>query len=285
MNYPRNNGAAVAVSNKALMDLKSAIERRRDSLAAVASKHLKPERLIKLAIVGASRNPSLLTCSHESIIKALMEASECGLEPFSALNLAYVVPYKNGRTGVSEAQFIPSYRGLIDIARRSGQIKTIEAKIIYERDKYEVEEGLNPKLIHIPCLDGKDRGKEIIIYAIARLKDGGVQYEIMTVSDIEKIRSKSRAPNNGPWVDHWGAMAKKTCLKQLCKLLPTSPELSRYIEKDNDMEAGNEIIDYGFLEKASTHEIIESHAVDTPSKAESLLERLAGVTGTQEGGE
>lgn len=260
--------------NQRLMGLKALLEQRKGAIAAVLPTHMTPERLIKISLVAASRSPALLACSPDSIFSSLMDASQLGLEPFTGLNLSYIIPYKNGRTGVSEAKFIPSYRGMLELARRSGQIKSIDSDIIYEHDKWEIEKGLTPKLVHIPNFTCKDRGKALLVYSIAKFKDDGYQFNIMTIDQIEKIRSKSKSANSGPWVDFWEEMAKKSCLKSLLKLCPMGVELAKAIAKDNAVESGDEHVDIDYIDATSS---IESDEVVThATKAEELIEKLSG---------
>jgi recombination protein RecT len=228
------NKPVVANSDK-LSNLKNLLERSKGSIAKTLPTHMSAERMVKIAVVAASRNPALLQCDPLSLLRALMEASQLGLEPFTGLQQAYIIPFRNHKTGQHEAQFIPSYRGLIDLARRSGNIVSIEAHLVYEHDTFEVEMGLNPKLRHVPFFEGS-RGKIKLVYAVAILKDGGQQFEVMSKSDVDEVKATSKSANNGPWVSHYGEMCRKTCVKRLVKYLPMSVELAKAITKDNAAE-------------------------------------------------
>jgi len=267
------NGQMLQVNNQKLMSLRHLLEQRKSSISAVLPSHMTPERLIKIAVVAASRNPLLLQCSPESIFSSLMDASQLGLEPFTGLNLSYIIPYRNGKTGMTEAKFIPSYRGLLDLARRSGQIKSVMAEIVYERDEIIIEKGLEPKLVHKPVYDGKDAGKPILVYAIAHFKDGGYQFVVMTIPEIDAVRKKSKSPNNGPWVEFWSEMAKKTVLKNLLKYCPSSLELSKAIDKDNSVDSGEDAIDIDCMD---TPDSVDEESFKTSSKADDLVEKLVG---------
>jgi recombination protein RecT len=226
----------VLANNEKLSNLKNLLEKSKGSIAKTLPTHMSAERMVKIAVVAASRNPALLQCDPLSLLRALMEASQLGLEPFTGLQQAYIIPFKNHKTGQTEAQFIPSYRGLIDLARRSGNIISIEAHLVYEHDTFEVEMGLNPKLRHVPYFEGS-RGKIKLVYAVAILKDGGQQFEVMSKSDVDEVKATSKSSNNGPWVSHYGEMCRKTCVKRLVKYLPMSVEMARAITKDNAAEA------------------------------------------------
>lgn len=235
------NNRAVAGTAKAKMDnLRGLLEKMKASMLAVLPKHITPERMIKVALVSASRTPRLLECTPQSFFAAMMQAAELGLEPGGALGHAYLVPFKNGSTQKYEVVMIPGYRGLIALARRSGEIRSIEARPVYERDRFFVRFGLDPKLDHEPNLevDGKDR-KLKAVYAMAELTDGVRQVEYMTKADVDHIRKKSKAANDGPWVTDYDEMSRKTAVKRLCKYLPLSPELAKAVAIDNAAEAGD----------------------------------------------
>ncbi len=211
--------------------LKTLLDRARPSLAAVLPKHLNPDKLIKVALVATSRTPALLQCTPTSVLQAVMTASQLGLEPGGVLGSAYLVPYK------SECQLVIGYRGLIDLARRSGKIASVEAHVVYANDKFTIRHGLTPALEHEPNLAGEP-GDVVAAYAIARLHDGSTQVEVMTRKQLDAIRTRSRAGNSGPWATDTDEMYRKTVVKRLCKYLPLSVELASAIEADNRAESG-----------------------------------------------
>jgi recombination protein RecT len=224
---------------KARMDsLKTMLERAKLSMSMVVPRHVTPERLIKLALVAASRTPRLLECTPESIVQGVMSAAQLGLDVGGVLGSAYLVPYKNKKTDRYEAQFIPGYRGLIDLARRSGSIESIEARVVKEKDLFEFEYGLNPKLRHVPSNDDSP-GPTVRAYGIAKLKDGGVQVEVMTIAQLNLIRSRSRAKDDGPWVTDTDEMYRKTVVRRLFKYLPVSVELATALELEDRAEDGS----------------------------------------------
>lgn len=218
---------------------KGMLEKAKDSIAAVLPKHLTPERIMKIATVAVSRTPALMECTPASIVQSVVISSQLGLEAGGPLGHAYLVPYRNNKTGKMEAQFIPGYRGLIDLARRSGQVLSIEAHCVYEKDEWEyanTHEGT--KLRHVPFWDG-DRGVLRRVYAIARLKETPVpQIEVMSKSDVDKIRAKSKAKDSGPWVTDYDEMARKTVVRRIVKYLPMSVELTSALTIEERAESG-----------------------------------------------
>lgn len=252
-------------------ELKGMIAKAMPSMNAVIPKHVTAERLAKIAMVAASRNPILNQCTALSIVNSLMDASALGLEPSGPLGLAYLVPFKNNKIGAWEAQFMPSYKGLIDLARRSGNIKSIEAHVVREKDHFECSFGIEPKLVHIPAWDCDDPGFVRLVYAVARLTDGGTQVEVMTKSEVEKVRRSSRAAESGPWQQWPEEMAKKTVIKRLCKMLPMSVELAKAVEKDNAADTGEPFID---IDTVSEDDFAPPADEKPQSKTDALADKL-----------
>lgn len=246
------DSTAIARTEPKPMDtLKRLFESARPSMEAVIPKHLNAEKLIKIALVAVSRNPKLLSCTPQSILQSVMTASQLGLDCGGALGSAHLVPFKKNYKDAEgqwrsrmEAQLIVGYRGLIDLARRSGEIQTIEAHPVYPGESFTIEFGLEPKLIHVPSLEAKKKEKvgdksvstAIAFYSVCHLKDGGRQVEMMSRADVDDIRSRSRSADDGPWVTDYDEMGRKTVVKRLCKYLPLSPEAQEAIIRDNETE-------------------------------------------------
>ncbi len=229
----RQPPAPATVGNKGT--LQSLLENKhvQQSIADIIPKHLTPNRLVKMMLVAVSRTPKLLECTQESVLQAAMRSAELGLDCGGTLGQAYLVPFYNGKTQAMECQFIPGYRGLIDLARRGGQIASIRAHCVYTNDTFTVEYGTAECIVHKPKLDG-GRGELLCVYAIAELKDGSTQSETMTRDQVDDIRGRSKAGDSGPWKTDYDEMARKTVVRRLCKYLPLSAELERAMEIDND---------------------------------------------------
>lgn len=228
-----------------LATLKALFERSRASIAEAMPRHLSVERILRVTLAAVGRTPLLLQCDQASILKSVMVAAQLGLEPTGVLGSAYLVPYRNTKTGRYEAQLIIGYRGLIDLARRSGQIASIDARVVRTSDRFICTFGLLPVLEHEPCWDD-DPGELRAVYAVARLTDGSTQLEVMTKAEIEKIRLRAKAGNNGPWITDYEEMARKTVVRRLAKYLPLSVELETAFRIQQDAEAG-EVTDYSEL--------------------------------------
>ena len=124
-------------------------------------------------------------------------------------------------------------KGLIDLAYRSGQVKSIQAHVVYENDEFEYEFGLDPKLKHVPA--ASNRGAPIAYYAVYNTKDGGFGFEVMSIDDVRAFArkySKSYGSESSPWTTNFDAMAKKTVLKQVLKYAPLKTDFVRGIAQD-----------------------------------------------------
>lgn len=204
-------------------------EQMKPAIAQAIPKHLTPDRLLRIATTSIRTNPKLKVCTPESLLGAVMQCAQLGLEP-SILGHAYLIPYKN--KGIDECQFQIGYKGLIELARRTGQISSIMAQAVHANDEFEYEYGLNERLKHVPS-DG-DRGPVIKYYAYAKFKDGGYSFMVMSRADIAAHRDKfSKAKTYGPWIDHFDEMAKKTVLKALMKYMPISVDFQRAVDQDS----------------------------------------------------
>jgi len=158
-----------------------------------------------------------------------MRCAETGLEPIGAGG-AWPVPFRN-KNGTREVQFIADWRGLINLAKRTDQIKHAYGEVVCENDEIEYQKGDNPMLTHKPNL--KDRGKPIGAYCIVVLPDDTRHIEYMAYSDIEAIRKRSKASGTGPWVTDWGQMAIKTVVRRALKPFAGSPQMQTAIELDD----------------------------------------------------
>src|SRR5690625_5055336 len=195
-------------------------------------KHMSVDRLLRLAMTTIRTTPELRQADVASLLGGVMQAAQLGLEP-GLLGQCYLLPFKNNKKGTTDVQFIIGYKGMIDLARRSGHIQSIYAHAVYEKDEFEYELGLNPKLNHKPFMDG-DRGDYIGSYAVAHFKDGGYQFEFMPKAEIEKRRNASPGGRSkySPWNNYYEEMANKTVIRHMWKYLPISVEIQEAVQYD-----------------------------------------------------
>lgn len=194
-------------------------------IQAVMPKHMSSERMYQIALSAINTTPKLAECSPATILSCVMKCSALGLEPSAVdgLGRAYILPYRS-KQGM-QAQLILGYKGMIALARRSGEIKDISARAVYEGDEFDYSFGLDEHLSHKPAArEHKDGEKPTHVYMVAHFKDGGHYMDVMTFQEVEAIRKRSKAANNGPWVTDYEAMAKKTVIRRAFPYLPVSVE-------------------------------------------------------------
>lgn len=222
------------MSTTAVSTIREMLDKSKDQIALALPKHLDADRMLRIAMTSIQQNPKLMECTPKSLIAAVIEAAQLGLEPDGILGRAYLVPYKV--KGELRAQLQIGYRGFIDLAYRSGRVNSIYAHPVFEKDHYEIQLGLEPRLVHIPA-EG-DRGKLVAAYAVVKLKEGDPDFEWMWMSDIEKIRRSSKAADDGPWQTHPEEMARKTPIRRLAKRIPLSTDFVRAGVLDEYVDAG-----------------------------------------------
>ena len=205
--------------------VRAALEKMKPQLAMALPRHLTPDRLVRVAMTAAQNTPKLLECDRTSVYAAVVTCAQLGLEPDGVLGQAYLIPYGD------KVQFIPGYKGLISLARNSGEVVSIGAHEVCERDEFRFAFGLHEDLHHVPARG--DRGEITHFYAIARFRDGGHHWDVMTREEVDTIRDNSQgyrtakrfAKNgaiNSPWAQHYVEMGKKTVIRRIAKYLPLS---------------------------------------------------------------
>lgn len=204
-------------------------------ISAVMPKHMSSERMFQLAMSCYNQTPKLNQCSPQSVLSCLMKCSALGLEPSAVdgLGRAYILPFFNKNTGSYEATFLIGYKGEIDLARRSGQIKDISARVVREGDEFEYEYGLTECLRHVPSTEPIDGRPVTHVYMVAHFKDGGHYIDVMSKEEVEEVRKRSKSPNNGPWKSDWEAMARKTVIRRAFPYLPVSVEAESAVAQDD----------------------------------------------------
>jgi len=196
--------------------------------------HLKGqgEAFVRAAQTLIRATPKLAQCDPATVLGGLLTASSLGLE-FGPLGHCYLVPYGN------KAQFILGYRGITDLAWRSGKLVSIEAREVKANDDFEFSYGLDPFLRHVPCMNG-DRGPSIAYYGVAHFKGGGHYFLVMSRDDVEAHRKHSKSGTSGPWKEHYDAMARKTVVRAMSPFLPLTTEVERAIAQDGVVASGTE---------------------------------------------
>ena len=257
-----SNEVAKQESKKTIFDVIKGGEKQ---FAAALPKHINSERFTRIAITTIRQNPDLAKCSQESLLGSLMVLAQLGLEP-GVLGQAYLLPFKNKKLDTTECQLQISYKGMIELLRRTGQLTDIYAYPVYQNDLFEIEYGLQRTLTHKPNMK-EERGELLGIYSVAILKDGTRAFEYMTKKELEEHEQKYRLGQfkNNIWVKNFIEMGSKTVVKKMLKWLPISVEALEVIEKENFVQKYNE----------ETGEVKEEKIVsEEPQKIESIIDKI-----------
>lgn len=228
------------------------IKRCGPQLNAVMPKGFTAERLSQLAIASYKQTPGLKECSVPSILSCCLKCAEIGLEPNDIMGNAYILPYYNGKTKRKEAQFILGKNGMLELVRRSGQVKTVRTQCVYEGDEFDCWE--DESGIHFnfkPNLNVSHEDKNLkLVYLTCHLKDGGFVFMEMSKKEIDEVKGRSKASGFGPWKTDYAAMAEKTVIRRAFNrgLLPRSVEVATAVSQDDSTpvvldEDGNRIFD------------------------------------------
>lgn len=211
------------------------IEVMKPAIAAALPSVMTPERFTRITLSALSANPKLKECTPQSFLGAMMTAAQLGLEPNTPLGQAWLIPFYNGKTKRLECQFQIGYKGLIDLAYRSGVISIVQGNAVMENDKFDYELGLNPTLRHVPART--NRGNPVYYYAMFKTKDGGYGFWVMSYDDILAHAKKySKSFENGPWQTNFEEMALKTVTKKALKFAPMKSDFARGIAQDSTIK-------------------------------------------------
>lgn len=260
--------------------LRSMLEGLKPRMQGILPKHLTAERMVRLTLMAVAKTPKLLECTQASVAESVMVASQLGLDCGGVLGSAYLVPYGN------KCQLIVGYRGMIDLARRSGQIESINVRAVFKDDEFNIEYGIDDVLTHRPSTTVPPAAGNLIgCYCVAKFVGGGRHVEYMSRVEIGAIRGRSKASGSGPWVTDYVEMAKKTVVRRAFKYWPMSTELAKAledaaVESDTGASAVADIIDTTATETPDPDAPApEQPPADAPgvSRAGQVLGKLQGV--------
>lgn len=214
------------------------LESKKVTLSQLLPKGMDADRVIKTVLMQLVKKPELQQCTASSVVLSVMQAAELGLAIGDARGHAYLVAFKG------QCTLIAGYRGMIDLATRTGKVLSIDARLVHDKDEFMVEFGTNPSIKHIPTFDGDVR----FAYAIALLASGAVMFDVMTRKELDSIRNRSKAKDKngnlvGPWVTDCQEMQRKTVIRRLWKYLPMSEQMAQICEIEDAVTGMDEVID------------------------------------------
>lgn len=233
------NGGAVAKKDSSLAGL---LQSMRSEIERAVPRHLTGDRLARVALTALRTTKGLSDCTQASFAGCVMACAALGLECNTPLGQAYLIPRKG------ECTLVIGYQGMLDLIRRSGLVASIQAFPVFKGDVFEYEQGLNPKLRHIPSqAEDRENKKNLThAYAIVRLKDKDADpiVCVMSKAQIDARRGRSMAKDSGPWSTDYVAMALKTVVRDAFKWAPRSAEMAQAarVEDVSERHGGAAII-------------------------------------------
>ena len=212
---------------------------REDHLRNLLPNTMTVEKFQAIVVAAVADNMDLLECDRGSLLKACLSAAELGLSLNKNMAEADILKVWNGKLKRNEAQFRPRYKGLMKLALQSGDVLKIESRLVYSNDTFEVEEGIDPRIVHKHGLG--NRGEKIGAYCVWKLKNGETQFEVMSKEEILAIRDRSSAKMKdgtivGPWKTDEAEMWRKTVVRRASKYMPLSTEAQRAVMADNEAD-------------------------------------------------
>ncbi len=196
---------------------------------------------IKGLIVNLFREtPDLLNCRATSIWQAIASIVKLGLKPDGMMGECYLIRYGQ------EAKLQIGYKGLVELARRSGEISKIVTYVVREGDKFEYSTGIESYEKHKPC-DSPNRSEQPITHAVAAIKltNGEVNLQVMDWSALERHKtqySKGSDRKQSPWNTAQEQMCKKTVLSALLRsgCVPIQTDVEIDMKQNNPVVANVE---------------------------------------------
>lgn len=255
--------------------------------ALAAPKGVEAAQIVRDVLTAISRTPKLADCVPASVLGGAMTCAQLGLRlGVGGLDHAWLLPFwdsrfewvdETGRTrrGANVAQLIIGYKGLSELAQRSGRIESLSMRTVHANDHFEYEYGINETLVHRPAQG--DRGEVTHYYAVARYLPSGHSFEVMTKAEAEHHRDRFAMAKKrdgsivGPWRDHFDAMALKTAVRRLSKLMPKATDLAMAMHADETVRVNlDPQMGPGDVE---LHRIEPSVVVETPSAADEFAQQ------------
>lgn len=245
--------------------MRNTLVKMTDDFKAALPPQIPVDKFIRTTITAIQMNPELLDADRRSLLGACMKAAQDGLMLDGREAAPVIFRTKEG----PKVQYMPMVGGILKKMRNSGEMASISANVVYEKDQFTYELGDFEEIRHKPFLG--DRGKAIAVYAIARTKDGAVYREVMSVADVEKVRQASRAKDSGPWTQWWDEMARKTVIRRIAKRLPSSADVDAVLAADNEAS--------GFVQQAPIDITPAAPSIENPGEPSRLKAAINAETG------
>lgn len=269
--------ASTALTPKAR--LLTIVDQSLPALKELVPKGMSAERILRTIRISINQNPKLAVCYPPTVIVSILRAAEMGLEVQNGFGHAYLVPFKNTKNNRQECQLIVGYQGWVELALRTGKVDDVNSICVFKEDDFEYQEGTDPKIVHRPNLDAeRKKGSLTRVYSRLHTVSGFFRTHLMTATEIEAIRQRSKAKDAGPWQTDYLQMARKTPVRADAKYWPKTRELAMAIETEEVGEGIYEDETLGIVEEL-TGELNEK-AKPAEATDEEIDQQLAAQDGS-----
>jgi recombination protein RecT len=218
------------------------VQKLSPEIARALPRHVNPDRMARIVTTALRTVPQLADCTPASFLGCVIQCAQLGLEPCTPLGHAYLIPFKNKKRGTLECTLIIGYKGMIELARRSGMVTNVYAYAVREGDDFRYQLGTKRMVHHVPSEDADRERKRIThVYSVAQVKNGEPEFQVLTRAQVEARRARSRASQVGPWVTDYEPMALKTAVRALAPWMPQSAEFAHAVSLDEAADRGGQL--------------------------------------------
>jgi recombination protein RecT len=212
-------------------------------LAELLKQHaINPAQFVQIVLTEVKRSPKMMEAfqnNPSSLFASIIYCAQLGLSPSEMSGEFYFIPFK----GMIKP--VIGYKGIVALMTRNKAVSMITAESVHGNDIFEYELGLEPKLVHKPISTIRNSKNLTHIYVIAKLENGEKVFKVMSVDEIKSVMNTMKEVNTLYFNDAkdpmlW--MPKKTCIKQLSKLLPKDYYGSQALGMDDKIEGGAYLI-------------------------------------------
>jgi recombination protein RecT len=219
---------------------------------------LKSAFLILSETVDKEKRPVLESCSQASIANSLLQMINFGLSP--SKGQVYFIPF------AGKLSIMKSYMGNMAIAKRVGNVKTVNANVIYKSDTFEygvnIEDGSMEIRKHETSFESIDSSEIIGAYAIVTFNDGSKKVDVMTAKQIQTSFEQSYTKGNSPaHIRFKQAMFQKTVINRVLKTIVGSSDDSNLYE-DKEPLSTSEQVEEEVSENANSETIDFEEVID-----------------------
>lgn len=231
-----SESTAVTIAGDKPVTLRQQVQSMEHQFALAAPRGVEARQIVRDVLTAISQNPDLLKCDPQSVLGGAMTMAQLGLR-VGVLGHGWLLPFHDWKSKTYKAQLVIGYQGLIALAHRSGQIKSLSARKVHANDHFDIEYGVNENLVHRPAAG--DRGEVIGYYAVVKFLPDGHSFYYLTKAEAEVYRDRYAMAKKrdgsivGPWKSEFDAMAMKTCIRQLSKMMPKGTDLATGLAADD----------------------------------------------------